>query len=110
MEVQLGWNRQQIALKLDRDEIWISDHLKMLQLEPFVSPAVLTKLTVKQTKAILKAPEGLILDLVGEIEQRFNEDGYIMSSKTIQEYIEYLEAKGTTPESIEEGFSSCFIA
>ena len=89
---KFSYTQEQLGEKIGKDQPWISHHLKMLNLEQIMSLGIITRLTEFQARALLKASDDVILDVCSEVEERFNQDGFILTAKGIEERIEYFKA------------------
>ena len=89
---KFSYTQEQLGEKIGKERSRIAQFLRMLQLEPFVTMVTISNMTERQARAILEAPEDIILEVITEIEERFKQDGFILTPKGIEERIEYFKA------------------
>jgi len=102
-------SHQELADALGKSRRWVSYHLQMLELDELGTrvpnwPEILSKITEKQARQILSAPQEKRVEVAEWIVKKYEETSEIPSAKEIREYVQGLikpEAAEEPPEEAE---------
>jgi len=102
LKERFGWTHEELGKKIGKDKTWVSHHLSILKLETEykLSRDNLEKLTEKQVRYILSAPEEKRKEIIERIKE-----GEIPSAREIEAEIKGVESEAHEPPVISEEIS-----
>jgi ParB family chromosome partitioning protein len=93
-------NQADLSAKLGKTQPWVSNHLRLLSLEKFISREIIQQLSEKQARAILSAPDEDIPVVCAAIERDYEEKKTLPSASDIADFIKDMQRdKEVLPET-----------